>query len=366
MKWFSRAGISVVESREFTVQGKRVVDLVLVNPVDEELFNELYTYLSGRGIQLIQLKTEKPVVRLIEADAGRSRFKLALTMASLITIGLTGYGLSESFLSLGGRVADTVALAVNTLAYTLIFALVLLTHEFGHIYISRRSGVRIDGPILLPAPPIQLGFLGTFGAVIYMRTLPPSRRELAKLGVSGPLTGFIAATIVGVVGLYMSPVIPVEQAAEMMGKGELTPTPVSSLMLQVITLLRPGNGGVIVMHPLLFIAYIMYLITFLNLLPIGQLDGGHVVRSFTNSETHRRLGSLTVMMLLAVGTLLFLLGSSAYSFYLSLGAVAALLYLVVARGRHPGYANQYDESDCRLCLALYLLLVVLTTPIPLW
>jgi len=366
LRSLSRAGISVVESREITIYGRKVVDLVIDKPLSWEYFNELYKYLAGRSIQLLQLNMGTPVLRLVELEEKTYRFKWLLTVVSLITIGLTGYGLSEAFLRLGGRGVDQLALIMGTLTYTVLFTVVLVAHELGHIYVSRRTGVRIDGPVLIPAPPIQLGFLGTFGAVIFMRTIPPSRRELAKLGISGPLVGFIAATIVGLIGLYMSPVISLSEAARMMESGELSSIPVSSLILELLITLRTGSEEVLVFHPLLFIAYVMYLITFLNLLPIGQLDGGHVARAFTSMGTHRRMGLATVILLLAVGVAMLVSGMEASYFFIGLGTIAALLYLLVARHPHPGYANQYDESRCIVCLILYVLIMILVFPLPLF
>lgn len=369
MKWFSRAGILVVESREYTVSGRRVVDFIVDKPLEAEFFNELYKLLSEINIQVLQLKAEKPLIRLIEVDGGArvERFKLALTVASLITIGLTGYGLSESFLYFQqqkGAGSTLELLLLNTLAYTLLFTLVLLVHELGHIYASRGSGVKIRGPILIPAPPIQLGFIGTLGAVIFMERIPASRRDLARIGIYGPLAGFAAATIVGLAGLALSPVIPESEALKMIESGELSAFSVSSLAMLLILMVK--GSGFIVMHPLLFISYVMYIVTFLNLLPIGQLDGGHVARSFMDTRTHRMLGLATIILLFATGGILAFMGFSSSSFYISLGVVALLLYTIVARGGHPGCANQYSEAKCIPCLVAYIALLILTAPIPVW
>jgi len=364
LKRFSRAGVSAVEYREYTVHGKQILDIVLDKPLSREVFADLYKYLSDNNIQLIQIRAVQPVVRLIKVETSSTRYKLALTILSIIMIGLTGYGLSESFLSLERRIIALPELLFNTIIYTSLFIVVLLIHEFGHIYVSRKSGFKIEGPILIPAPPIQLGFLGTFGAVIFMKMLPPSRRDLAKLGISGPLMGFIAATIVGLIGLYLSPVIPVSKAIEMVESGGLSYTPISSMLLQVLLMMRSSSDMVVIMHPLLFIAYVMYLITFLNLLPIGQLDGGHVVRSFTSGEHHTRIGLATILSIFMISVLLLLQGNEAYMFYLGLGIVMILIYMFVARGQHPGWANQYDDSKCPLCLILYVMLLILTMPLP--
>jgi len=364
---FSRAGILVEESRIHPF----FVDLVLSRPVEPRLFKDLYTQLLREyNVVSFQLKGDKPVVRLVpfvKKESTLYRHRWLLTTTAFVTIFFTGLGVAQGLTLVTGDQGPLILLT-NAALYTLFFSLALLVHEFGHLYVSRRAGLIVEGPVLLPAPPIQLGFLGTFGAVIYTKTPPCTKKDLAKLGLSGPIFGLAAATVIGIVGTYLSPVISYEAAAELVEKGSLELVPVASLGLILMQYLRPlSPQEVLVMHPLLFVTYVMYLITFINLLPIGQLDGGHVVRSAIGLREFNLVSSLVPAILIGTGLALVFAGFSAgaFNYYIGLGAVSLVMYLLFGRRGHPGTANQYDESTCRWCLLGYLLALILTAPVPL-
>lgn len=364
LRLFSRAGILVVESRLHA----SAVDLVLNKPVESSLFKEIYRELLDRyGLLAFQLNTVPPIVRIVEYRAGPSKlekYKWLLAAMTIITVFLTGLELSRSLEELQHVTGGTQPFNKywTALLYTVFFLVALLSHELGHIYTSKRAGVHYEGPILLPAPPIQLGFIGTFGAIIFTKTLPCSRRDLARIGISGPLAGFLVGTIIGVIGLHLSPVLPPEMSGVLIEEG-FRPIPVSTLMLELLLRSRV-TSGVVVMHPLLFIAYVVYLVTFLNLLPIGQLDGGHVVRSFTSIRTHQYIGIITPVVFLTIGSLLMYFFNVGH-FYIGLGLLALVLWAITGRAPHLGVANWYDTSRCVLCLVLYFALLILTLPLPL-
>jgi len=360
---FSRAGILVVESRLYP----NFIDLVIPSPIESTIFEKLHKeLLREHGLLAFQLKGTTPIVRITEyrtTTSGLTRYKWILAAITIVTVFFTGLGLSEGLESIQGIYSSLyIGKYATALLYTVLFLLVLLSHELGHVYVNRRAGILCEGPLLIPAPPIQLGFIGTFGAVIFTKTPPCSRRDLAKMGISGPLAGFIAGTIVGIIGLYLSPIIPYEAVKELAERG-FEPIPASSLALELLLRLRVVDG-VVVMHPLLFIAYVIYMVTFLNLLPIGQLDGGHVMRSFMSARTHQIVGLIVPLTLLVVGAVLLITTGAGY-LYLSLGVLATILRLTIGKNPHPGIANQYDKSQCLICLLVYIALLILTTPIPL-
>jgi Zn-dependent protease len=360
---FSRAGISVVESRIYP----GFVDLVISSPIESKVFEKLYRdLLREYGLLAFQLKGVSPIVRITEyrpTTSGLTRYKWILAIITVITVFFTGLGLSEGLESVQD-IYGTLYLGkyATALLFTALFLTVLLSHELGHVYVNRRSGILCEGPILIPAPPIQLGFIGTFGAVILTKTPPCSRRDLAKMGISGPLAGFIAGTIVGIIGVYLSPVVP-HEAVEALTERGFEPIPATSIALELLLRLRSASG-VVVMHPLLFIAYVIYMVTFLNLLPIGQLDGGHVLRSFISARTHQAIGLIAPIILLVLGGILLATTGTGF-LYLGLGVLTTILRLTIGKNPHPGVANQYDKSRCPVCLLIYALLLVLTTPIPL-
>lgn len=152
--------------------------------------------------------------------------------------------------------------------FSLTLMLILGTHEFGHFYYSQKHKVDATLPYFIPAPT----FIGTFGAFIKMKSPVRRRDALLQIGASGPIAGFIIALPALIIGLHMSEVV--EMTPEFGGiiLGD------SILMKLVTAAVHPNlaDSQDIMLHPVAFAGWIGLLVTMLNLLPIGQLDGGHV------------------------------------------------------------------------------------------
>ncbi len=150
------------------------------------------------------------------------------------------------------------------------FALALLSilgiHELGHYFVARYHGVDVTPPYFIPVP---FG-LGTFGAFIQLRSPVENRRALFDVGLAGPLAGFVVAVPLMVLGLALSEVVP--RPPSVMG---------SSLLVRWLgNLVQPhGPNEALRLHPIAVAAYIGLWVTAMNLLPVGQLDGGHVAYS---------------------------------------------------------------------------------------
>jgi membrane-associated protease RseP (regulator of RpoE activity) len=145
---------------------------------------------------------------------------------------------------------------------------ILTTHELGHYLLSKIHRVPASLPLFIPGPP---HFIGTFGAIIRMRGPILSRRALFDIGVAGPLAGFVVAVVALIVGLNLSTVVD-RTATFGLQLGE-------PLLLQFVSWLVIGPlppEADVVLHPIGFAAWFGLFVTSLNLLPIGQLDGGHV------------------------------------------------------------------------------------------
>ena len=145
---------------------------------------------------------------------------------------------------------------------------ILTTHELGHYLLSKIHRVPASLPLFIPGLP---HFIGTFGAIIRMRGPILSRRALFDIGVAGPLAGFVVAVVVLIVGLHLSTVVD-RTATLGLHLGE-------PLLLQFMSWLVIGPlppEADVVLHPIGFAAWFGLFVTSLNLLPIGQLDGGHV------------------------------------------------------------------------------------------
>ena len=149
---------------------------------------------------------------------------------------------------------------------------ILTCHELGHYFMSRREGLITTLPYFIPVP---FHFLGTFGAVIRMKSIVPSRKTLLKVGMSGPIAGFLVAVPVSIIGIYLSEIRAVPETAGLLRLGD------SLLFSLIARVFHPDipQGSDLLLHPVAFAGWIGLLVTAMNLIPIGQLDGGHVMYS---------------------------------------------------------------------------------------
>ncbi|MDZ7637612.1 MAG: site-2 protease family protein [Bryobacterales bacterium] len=181
----------------------------------------------------------------------------------------------------------------NGLTYSLTLLTILLAHEFGHYFACVYYRINASLPFFLPAPT----FIGTLGAFIRIRQPIGSRRELFDIGVAGPIAGFIFVIPALLIGVSLSKVIP-----GIGHQGDLVfGTP--PLLHYVQMLLFPGvSERDILLHPMARAGLVGLLATALNLLPVGQLDGGHIVYAFL-PRAHRWISRGFVFLLLPLGFL---------------------------------------------------------------
>jgi len=161
---------------------------------------------------------------------------------------------------------------------------VLGIHELGHYAAARYHGVDVTLPYFIPFPSL----LGTMGAVINIRGRIPSRRALFDIGVAGPLAGLVATVVVTLVGFTLDPIQVPESVQS--GGAEYAISFHDPLLMQGLEALVTGLGvGVQIgpgeaVHPVVFAGWAGMFFTFLNLLPVGQLDGGHIVRAIVGQR----------------------------------------------------------------------------------
>lgn len=179
------------------------------------------------------------------------------------------------------------------LPFSLTLMLILLSHELSHYFASRAHKTKATLPYFIPAPT----FFGTFGAFIKMTSPIMNRRALIDIGASGPIVGFVVSVAACAAGLTHSEFIFVGDAEPGLGVG-------ASLLFSFLTLVfkgMPPEGYDILLHPVAFAGWIGLFVTFLNLMPIGQLDGGHVAYALLGWR-HRFLSIGLVAFLALVGT----------------------------------------------------------------
>jgi len=212
---------------------------------------------------------------------------------------------------------------IRGIPFSFTLLAILLTHEMGHYLTSRWHRVDASLPYFIPSPT----FIGTFGAFIRMRSPIMEKRALLDIGASGPIAGFIVSIAAVGIGLKYSTVV---QSQDLSGLGLGAP-----LIFQFISywVLGPvGEGYDVVLHPVAFAGWIGLFVTALNLIPIGQLDGGHVV--FAILERKHRLISLSMV------PILFAMGFFGWSGWY----VWAVLPLLIGIG-HPPTKDPDERLD---------------------
>ncbi len=180
-------------------------------------------------------------------------------------------------------------LLLRGLPYSATLLLILGAHELGHYFASRRWGVEATLPYFIPAPTL----FGTFGAVIRIRGPILNRRALLDVAVAGPLAGMAVALPAALIGLWMSRVVMLGGGG--LGLGE-------SLLFKAVTwsvLGVPQPGEIILLHPVAFAGWCGFLVTSLNLIPAGQLDGGHIVYALLG-RWHRLLSNTVGVVLIGM------------------------------------------------------------------
>ena len=182
------------------------------------------------------------------------------------------------------------------LPFSLSLMTILLGHELSHYFASKKHHTEATLPYFIPAP---ITLIGTFGAFIKMKSPIQTRSALIDIGASGPIAGFILSVIASIIGLSYSTVVAATDTKGALGLGNSV---LFSLLTHTIIGVTPDSQDIL-LHPIAFAGWIGLFVTALNLIPVGQLDGGHIVYAFIG-ERHRLVSKVIV------GVLFFLESSS--------------------------------------------------------
>jgi len=229
--------------------------------------------------------------------------------------------------------------------FSFTLMMILGAHEFGHYFMSKRHNIVATLPYFIPAPSI----IGTFGAFIKMKSPIMDRSTLLDVGAAGPLAGMIIAVPVLFVGLILSETAPETGT----GGINLGASVFFSLLNWLARGVMPEDTN-LVLHPIAFSGWIGLLVTCMNLLPVGQLDGGHVAYAILGSR-HRILAR-------AILVLLIVLGITGWS-----GWLVWAVILLFMRLDHPPLVHEWIPLDKKrkiigwITLALF---VMTFTPVP--
>ena len=245
-------------------------------------------------------------------------------------------------------------LLTDGLSFSLSLLFILLSHEMGHYIACRRYQLDATLPYFLPLYLGPVGLqIGTLGAVIRIREPFPTRKVLFDVGIAGPIAGFVVLVPALFIGMYMSTltISPPPETLTFIGK------PLLFRLARWLVFGPIPEGSIVNLHPMVFAAWFGMLATALNLLPFGQLDGGHI--------TYATLGrASTPISLVTVASALVMT-------YLSrswlLMTVLMVFMLVMFGPRHPPVLNEYEPLGVgrqRLALFALAMLLLCFTPFP--
>ncbi len=207
-----------------------------------------------------------------------------LTVVSTLVAGTLQKGIN--IISEPQRIVEGVPFSLSLMA-------ILLTHELSHYFASKLNHTEATLPYFIPAPSI----FGTFGAFIKMKSPITTRKALIEIGASGPIGGFLVALVVTIYGLSLSRVVDLssEQVGLVLGDSIIF-----SILSRIIVGVPP-EGKDVLLHPVAFAGWIGFFVTAMNLLPIGQLDGGHISFALFGHRRHRRISFFLATTLALVG-----------------------------------------------------------------
>ncbi len=265
-------------------------------------------------------------------EHGKSRIHINVILF-LVTVVST---VSAGYLFGGGNLIDGIGFAIALLA-------IIGTHETAHFFAARKHGVKATLPYFIPAPTL----IGTFGAVINVKSAIPDKNALFDLGVSGPIAGFIVTIPVLIIGFYLSHVAPLQP-------GSLVFEP--PLLMQVIMYFTTPPlpaGYELYVHPVAFAGWVGIIVTMLNLMPIAVLDGGHISRSIFSSKIHQYVSIVGIIVMILLGW---------YAM-----AVLLVVFILFMSRTHPGAldnVSKLNKSRKILSVVMIIIFILCLAPAP--
>ena len=278
----------------------------------------------------------------------RPLLALGLLLLTILTTTVVGAGLSGITAQ---QLENNSSLLLQGLPYSLGLIAILGLHEFSHYFTAVKYKIKTTLPYFIPIP----FFLGTFGAFIQMRSPVPTRKALFDVAVAGPLGGIIIAIPLLFWGLSLSEIVPLTNQSSLLNFQALNPQ--FSFFLSIVAKLALGSnliaGKAIHLHPLAVAGYVGIIVTALNLMPVGQLDGGHIVHAMYGQKTAIIIGQLTrlFMFILALVQPDFLLW--------------AIILLLMPVSDQPALNDVTELDNKRDLLGLFSLTLLLSILLPL-
>ncbi len=342
--------LKVLEPQQAYVSNGTLVVIGKLTSDAEHAFEWLKDSLKGVGTPVLQGTQNRTVLLVSPFDfdlmkpQGRTRpiLHIALAVLTIITTTAAGARLSSGNWLMG-------------LTYSLPLLTILGLHELGHFIAARVHKIDVTPPFFIPIP---FG-LGTFGAYIQLRSPAVDRKGLFDVAISGPLAGFIVAVPTLLIGLLFSTIVhPSDPITRMGSFWQGVPASSSLLLSFLCELVRPGQvqfGDIVLLSPLAFAGWIGIWVTALNLIPLGQLDGGHAAHGLLGG-THIGLLNRVTYCALIIGGFLYWPGFITW----------ALLVYFLAGQSVPPLNDITPVNRYRVLVGLIALLILIFTfcPVP--
>lgn len=324
--------------------------------IDEETLEEKFeslriTLLEKRYIPMIKHEHGEYIIYIVKKPEGKKRkpvwVNIVLLIATVFTTTLAG---SLQWVDIDQvdwmNMVSLQYLWQGFLFFSIPLLLILGVHEMGHYYASKKHHVDASLPFFIPLPPPFL--LGTFGALISTREPIPDRKALIDIGSAGPLCGFLVAIPVSLVGFYLMQQNPIPLPSN--GASIILLPPLLLQWMQSLFSI-PDN---FVIHPTLFAGWVGIFLTAVNLLPTGQLDGGHVARAVLK-EKHKYISWVVIFVLAGL------------SFFYTGWLMFAIIILLFIGTQHQPPLNEITRLDSKrkfLGLVILIIFILSFAPIP--
>lgn len=289
-------------------------------------------------------KTKQPTEKVTKPLTALVLLILTLVTTTIIGTEINGVTVTE--------LENNPQLILHGLPYSLSLLLILGIHELSHYFFAVYYRIKTTLPYFIPIPL----FLGTFGAFISMKSPVPNRKAMFDVALAGPLGGFLITIPVLVWGLNFSGVVPMAETPNMLDFNALDPR--FSLIFAVISKIvfgsELGAGDALNLHPIAVSGYIGLIVTALNLMPVGQLDGGHIVHAMFGQTKAVIIGQITrfLVILLAFVRGEFLLWA------------LILLFMPIADQPALNDVTELDNKRDFLGLLSLILLIAILFPLP--
>lgn len=276
-------------------------------------------------------------------------FLLTLMTTTLAGLHFTDNSVTRQLLSTQPQ------LLIKGLPYALALMAILGIHELGHYFTARRYQIKASLPYFIPVP-FSFFPIGTLGAFIQQRSPVPNRKALFDVGIAGPLAGLLVTIPVLIWGLMHSSVVPIPDKQEGLPFDAMNPT--SSILLSLFSRLVMGGqlalGQGIDLHPVAIAGWIGLIATALNLMPIGQLDGGHIVHAMFGQRNGAVIGQIARLLVLLL------------SFIQPPLLIWAIILLFMPTVDQPALNDVSELDNRRDFLGLFALgfLVMIILPLP--